>query len=71
VISRKSGRWNRVELTVRLDNTRPMGVADVGRCLQALGDQFEDFVFRHGLARPRGGARFPLRYIDHLGEVLS
>ncbi len=35
-------------LTVRIDNTRPVEIADLGRSLQALGKQYEEFVVSHG-----------------------
>jgi hypothetical protein len=34
----------RTELTVRFDNKRPVDVTDLGRSLQALGQEYEDFV---------------------------
>jgi hypothetical protein len=53
----------RVELTVRLDNTRPVEVGDLGRSLQALGKQYEDFVIRHGFEPAPANAHL---FIAHL-----
>ena len=35
---------DRAELTVRLDTGRAVEVSDLGRSLQALGKQYEEFV---------------------------
>jgi hypothetical protein len=38
-------RWPvHAELTVRFDNKRPVDVTDLGRSLQALGKEYEEFV---------------------------
>ena len=41
-----------IELTVKLQNTRPVEVSDLGRSFQALGKQYADFVVTHGWRRP-------------------
>lgn len=40
---------DRAELTVRLDTGRAVEVSDLGRSLQALGKQYEEFVVAHGV----------------------
>jgi hypothetical protein len=53
----------RVELTVRIDNTRPVEVADLGQSLQALGKQYEEFVVSHGFDHRPANARL---FVAHL-----
>jgi hypothetical protein len=48
----------RVELTVRLDNTRPVDVSDLGQSLQAIGKQYEEFVVSHGYQTPANARLF-------------
>jgi len=52
-----------VSLTVRIDNTRPVEITDLGRSLQALGKQYEEFVVSHGYDHTPANAQL---YISHL-----
>jgi hypothetical protein len=51
------------ELTVRIDNTRPIEISDLGRTLQALGKQYEEFVVSHGFDQTPTNAQL---FISHL-----
>jgi hypothetical protein len=50
-------------LTVRIDNTRPVEISDLGRSLQALGKQFEEFVVSHGYDQTPANAQL---FVSHL-----
>jgi hypothetical protein len=53
-----------VELDVRLDNTRPVEVSDLGNALHALGKQYEEFVVSHGFDQTPGNARLFVTHIE-------
>jgi hypothetical protein len=50
-------------LTFRIDNARPVEISDLGRSLQALGKQFEEFVVSHGYDQTPANARL---FVSHL-----
>jgi hypothetical protein len=52
-----------LRLTVRIDNTRPVEITDLGRSLQALGKQYEDFVVLHGYDQTPANAQL---FVSHL-----
>lgn len=54
---------DRAELTVRLDTGRAVEVSDLGRSLQALGKQYEEFVVAHGYDHAPGNAQL---FVTHL-----
>jgi hypothetical protein len=56
----------RIELTVRLDNTRPVEVSDLGQSLQALGKQYDEFVVSHGFDQTPANAQL---FVTHLESV--
>jgi hypothetical protein len=51
-------------LDVRLDNTRPIEVSDLGNALNALGKQYEEFVVTHGFDQIAGNARLFVTHIE-------
>ena len=64
------GPIERAELTIRLNTGRPVEVSDLGRSLQALGKQFEEFVVAHGYDHAPGNAQL---FVTHLetGSIIA
>ncbi|SRR5260370_28872862 len=51
-------------LVVRIDNTRPVEISDLGRTLPALGKQYEEFVVSHGYDQTPGNARLFVSHVE-------
>jgi hypothetical protein len=58
------------ELKVRLENSRPVEVSDLGRSLQALGEQYKEFVVAQGYDPIPGNAQL---FVTHLesGSIIA
>lgn len=59
-----------VALTITIRNTKPVELIDLGKSLQALGQQYEQFVHSHGYESQAGNARL---YVSELetGSIIA
>jgi hypothetical protein len=60
-----------ISLTVRIDNSRPVEIADLGRSLQALGRQYEEFVVSHGYDPTPANAQLFVTHVETGSIILT